>query len=65
MEETQCTKSNFFEKELLDSFQVNVSFLHPTPKRLQSFSNPFRFLVVLEMKCCSEIDYIVVRVAFV
>ena len=59
-------RGKFFRKELLNPCQVNKSFLHSLPlKRLEHFSNPFRFQVVLEIKYCSEIDYIIKRVTFV
>ena len=43
MEKGRCSKSMFFEKELLNPFQVNASFLSPPLKRLENIYNPFRF----------------------
>ena len=65
MEKEHCSKGKSFEKELLNPFQANESFLPPSSKRLESFSNPFRSQGVLEMKYCPEMDYIIKRVTFV
>ena len=66
MEKAHFSKDTFFEKELLNPFQVDKSFLHPLPlKKLENFSNPFTFQVVLEMKYCSEMNYIIQKVRFV
>ena len=62
MEKAHCSKSKFFEKELLNPFQVNA---YPSIRILENFSNPFRFHGVLKMKYCSEMDYIVVISIFV
>ena len=82
MEKAHYSKVKFFEKELLNLFQFNDSFLHPLPplrdwktslsipcppplKRLENFANPLPFKVVLKMKYCSEMNYIIKRVTFV
>ena len=67
MEKVHYSKSKFFEEKLPNPFQDNESFMYTLRplKRLENFSNPFHFPVVLEMKYCSEIDYIIKRVTFI
>ena len=50
MGKAHCSNSKFFEKDILNPFQVNVSFLPPPSlRRLENFSNTFRFQEVLEL----------------
>ena len=51
MEKVHYSKSKFFEEKLPNPFQDNESFMYPLRplKRLENFSNPFHFPVVLEM----------------
>ena len=70
MEKTHYSEGKFFWKRttLPIPGQWILSAPPTTPtlplplKRLENFSNPFHFPVVLEMKYCSEMDYTIKRV---